>query len=723
MFSIPARISFLSFLFFCFMLSFPRLLLADSSVKQLEQSTAANVKELKEASAKNAPVQVHGDTVEYFQEGQKVVGTGHVSIDYEDVRLTADKITVYMESKQAVAEGHVVLTQKGSIFKGEKAEYNFGTKVGNVAGMDAQIAPSYYGKAQRIERVSEDHYRMSQSTVTTCCGDSPFYKIQSQQVDIYPNDRIEIRNAVLFIRGVPVFFIPYFVQHFVDFERFPVQLIPGKNSDWGPFLLSKWRYHLANQPNLQDRGNLLLDYRERRGFGTGVENFYKGDKIGRGAARVYFIDDNNPSIDDPSNRYRTQWRHQSKIGEATTLTAEFNKLSDAHVIKDFFFREEYERDAFPDNYASIITSKPNYTFSALWRQRVDKFVSVVERTPELRFDTHTKQFMDTPLYLREEVQFSNLRRTFSDVSDNEDALRLDVNHTVYYAGHVGDVSVTPRIGARETYYSRDLAGDQDHVRSVVDPGMDVSTRFYKTYDVYINAFGLDYNQVRHIFSPTVSYNYRPNPSVSNLVLPQFDAIDAMDKQNFLRFAFENKLQTREHDASKQLTVRDIARVVPFADYDLHTGRLGNVGLNAEFRPYTWVGLVGDTSYNTDTGHAETAALDVYFERNNLRLAVGQRYVQDSSSQTTAEIRWRISDEWDLKVYERYEFEEKRSKEFEITASKAFECVILDMTYNHGENRGDSFYFALRLKAFPSIPFGFRQSYNYPRAAAPESLRG
>ena len=44
--------------------------------------------------AVGAPIQVKGDTVEYFQEGQKAIGKGHVTIDYEGAHLEADTITV-----------------------------------------------------------------------------------------------------------------------------------------------------------------------------------------------------------------------------------------------------------------------------------------------------------------------------------------------------------------------------------------------------------------------------------------------------------------------------------------------------------------------------------------------------------------------------------------------------------------------------------------------------
>src|SRR3989338_3170126 len=101
----------------------------------------------------NGAIQVHGDTVEYFNQEQKAVGTGHVVVDYEGAKLSADKITVYTQTKKASAEGHVELVQKGSIFRGETGEYDFAKKIGYVSKMSAEIPPSYYGKAERVERV------------------------------------------------------------------------------------------------------------------------------------------------------------------------------------------------------------------------------------------------------------------------------------------------------------------------------------------------------------------------------------------------------------------------------------------------------------------------------------------------------------------------------------------------------------------------------------------
>ena len=676
----------------------------------------------------SAPIQVHGETVEYFQEDQKAVGTGHVLIDYEGARLEADKITVYMSTKKAVAEGNVTLTQKGSVFKGQHAEYDFAKKTGYVDKMDATLPAAkinytdkagtttlqsdYYVKAQRIEKGSNGEYRAMDSYVTTCCGDSPFYKIQAHEIDIFPEDKVVLRNAVLFIKGLPVLFIPYYVQPLVDFDRLPVQLIPGKSHEWGAFLLSKWRYNLVNREDISVKGAVLLDYREKRGFGGGDETFYRGDKIGHGALRVFDTHDKNPPDNAEDNRFRVQWRHQSKIGADTTLTTEINKLSDDSIIKDFFYREEYERNTAPDNYVSIITAKPEYTFSILERHRIDDFVTSVDRDPELRFDTHNREFAGTPFYLRQEAQFTNLQQEYANTNNELNVSRFDLNHTLSYAGHVGSFSVTPRIGTRQTLYSRDIEGDDSRARSTLDPGVDVSTRFYKTYDVSINAWGLDYNQLRHIFQPTLSYNYRPTPTVRRTELQPFDDIDAIDKQNFFRFSFENNFQTKQHNPDGSLYSREIARINPFVDYDIQTGRLDNAGIQAEIYPYSWMGFQSDANLNTRTGKFETANFDVYFTRGPWKVSVGQRYVIDESSQTTADVALKVQD-WEFRVYDRFEFEDGKSKEFEVTVSKYWNCVITDFTYNHRE--GDTFYIALRLKAFPTTPFRLQQSYNHPKA--------
>jgi len=164
-----------------------------------------------------------------------------------------------------------------------------------------------------------------------------------------------------------------------------------------------------------------------------------------------------------------------------------------------------------------------------------------------------------------------------------------------------------------------------------------------------------------------------------------------------------------------LSTREIARIIPFFDTDLHTGRLKDVGMRMELRPYAWLGIEGDWALDAESRHVNTANLDFYLDKGPARLAIGQRYVRDESSQLTAEIRWKLAQDLDVKFYERFEFETNDSKEFEMTLSKTFDCIIVDFTYNH--RQGDTFFFVFRLKSFPKASFGMTQSYDRPKASS------
>jgi hypothetical protein len=212
--------------------------------------------------------------------------------------------------------------------------------------------------------------------------------------------------------------------------------------------------------------------------------------------------------------------------------------------------------------------------------------------------------------------------------------------------------------------------------------------------------------------------------VSRTLLQQFDAIDALDKRNFFRFNFENKIQTKMHDESGALYTHDLARVIPFLDTDLHTGRIENVGIDAEFLPYSWLGLETNATYNSRTRDWETANADVYLTKGPWKVAFGQRYVQESSSQSTIDVRLRPNDEWEFRVYDRFELQTGDSDEFQFGVSKAFDCVILDFVYNlrtKADQEDHTFYFMLRLKEFPEVSYDLEQRYDPPKAALREKL--
>lgn len=705
------------------------------------------------APAAQKPLKIQGDAVEYFYEKNRAKGEGNIKIDYEGWVLTADAVEVDLKTKEAWATGSVVLTQPGAKYSGEKIYVDFGQKTAEVERLKAVIAPNYRGQASRMEKTANDAYLLRDAYITTCdestdCADgSPQYRLESREIEYYPNDRLVMKHVILRIRNVPIFYIPVLSLPIENFDRFPIQVELGSNSEWGAFALTKVRYYA----NRDHDGNVLLDVRENQGFAWGVEHFYRLDRFGQGALRTYFADDDCfESGNDCSrakdhtvptaSRYRIQDRHRVKVDDATSVTFELNKLSDEYMIQDYFYREEFERIAFPDNYVSVVRATDDYSASLLSRYRVDDFIPVVERTPELNFDTHTRSIGDSNFYFRNEDQFTVLNRTFKDRTrgeQNEDAARGDVRNRLSYALRAADVAITPFIGARHTFYSRDMSGDdRTFVRNNAEAGVDVSTKLFKVYDASFHQWGIHIDQMRHIFTPNLSYFYQSRPTVDATDLFQFDRLDTLDHQSLMLVDFENKLQIkhreRPDDPASAVIMREFFRSIigfEFTMPQVDTNKLHQVLTEMEFTPWTWMTLSSETRYAAEFDRFEEANIDLTFERGPLKLGLGQRFLHEASNQTTAHLEWQFHPEWRLGLFERFDFarssisEGGRNNEFELVLTRSnFFCWTVNLIYNrsHDEN---GFYFTFTPSAFPDSSFRRAQYYrDVPALAGQREVR-
>lgn len=692
------------------------------------------------ASAPAKPLKIQGDAVEYFYEKNRAKGEGNIKIDYEGWVLTADSVEVDMKTKEAWASGNVVLTQPDAKYSGEKIYVDFGQKTAEVENLKAVIAPNYRGQAAKMEKLSDDAYLLRDAYITTCdestdCADgSPQYRLESREIEYYPDDRLIMKHVILRIRNVPIFYIPLLSLPIRDMDRFPIQLELGSNSEWGAFALTKVRYYA----NRDHDGNVLLDVRENQGFAWGVEHFYRLNKFGQGALRTYFADDKcfesgadcsrakDHTVPEAS-RYRIQNRHRVKVDDATSVTFELNKLSDEYMIQDYFYREEFERIAFPDNYVSVVHATDDYSASLLSRYRVDDFIPVVERTPELHFDTHTKSIGDSNFYFRNEDQFTVLNRTFKDFERgerNEDAVRGDVRNRLSYALKAGDVAITPFIGARHTFYSRDMdGGERTFVRNNAEAGVDASTKLFKVYDANFHQGGIHIDQMRHILTPNVSYFYQSRPTVDATDLFQFDRLDTLDHQSVMLLDFENKLQITHREnpdaPESQAILREFLSSIigfEFTMPQIDTNKLHQILTETQFSPWSWLTLSSDTRYAAEFDRFEEANIDMSFERGPLKLGLGQRFMHETSNQTTANIEWQINTDWRVGVYQRYDFartsisEGGRNNEFELVLTRYnFYCWTVSLIYNrsHDEN---GYYFTFTPSAFPEASFRRAQYY-------------
>ena len=674
------------------------------------------------------PIEVNGDQVEFFPKEKKIIGKGNVTIDYEGIKLTCDRITVYSETKDSEAEGHVVLKTAGSELKGEKITYNFGTKVGEILKARAQSG-EWYIFGDKIELLSNATYRVINGYLTSCCLAKPHYKIVAKSVTIDPvSNKVSAKDVTVKVGNTPIAYLPKY--HFnMKAGGWPaVDVIPGKKSKWGAFVLNSYRYELDNKNALTFR----VDERSRWGLGEGVDYKYTLNGFGNGLLRTYYTDqrdvDRNETIKGKQQRYRIQARHKWDINDHAMAIMEYHRESDATMTKDYFYREEYEREPSPESYIYVLDRQPEYSMSVLARKRVNHFETVTERLPELRFDLKDQKLSDLPVYFKTDTTFTNLNLKTSTNANDTSVTRFDIYNKLSMPLKLVDfMSVSPFVGMRDTFFSRNLNDDKDELRTAFYTGIDLSTKFSKTYEASGKFLGVDFNKLHHIITPTVEYRYIHEPSVDPSKLEQFDDIDAIDQKDTFTLGLENRLQTKRMMHGSLKTV-DLGYLLLTGDYlykpEVQGSRFSNVKGDLELTPFDWLRFESDTRYDPKAGNFQTWNNDLYINRTeDWQFGFGSRYEKNVSSELTSELFYKLNNEWSIRPFCRFDLKEvetdghkfvNRFKEQELTVIKDLHCWIAEASLGSGRDSGTTFWIVMKLKASPKVPFDFKDYYPHPK---------
>ena len=674
------------------------------------------------------PIEVNGDQVEFFPKEKKVIGKGNVTIDYEGMKLTCDTVTVYTETKDAEAEGNVILQTAGTELKGEKITFNFGTKVGAILKARAKSG-EWHVFGDKIELLSNSTYKVINGYITSCGLLKPHYKISAKTVTIDPVDnKVAAKDVTVKVGNTPIAYLPKY--HFdLKTGGWPtVNVIPGKKSKWGVFALNSYRYEMEGGNSL----TLRVDERSKWGLAEGFDYKYYLNGFGGGLLRTYYTNqrnvDRNESEKGEQQRYRVQARHRWDINDHAMAIMEYHRSSDANMTKDYFYREEYDRESSPESYIYALDRQPEYSLSVLARKRVNHFQTVTERLPEARFNLKDQRLFDMPLYFKTDTTFTSLNQKTSANLNDTNVMRFDTyNKLSAPMKLVGFLSAAPFVGMRDTVYSRRLNDEDDEFRTTFYTGVDISTKFSKTYEASGKFMGVDFNKLHHIVTPTIEYRYIHQPSTDPVKLQQFDDIDAIDQKGIFTLGFENRLQTKRKIGESLKTV-DLGYLLITGDYlykpEGRGSQFSTVKGDLELTPFKWLRFESDTRYDPDTRDFQTWNTDLYINRfEDWQYGLGSRYKQNKVSELTSELSYKLNNEWAFRVLSRYNLKEveddghkyvNRFKNKEFTVIKDLHCWLAEASVSSGRDSGTTLWLVMKLKASPKVPFDFKNYYPHPK---------
>ncbi len=665
---------------------------------------------------------------------------GDVIIHYRDAVLRADKVRYNTSTKDAWAEGHVRLNRDGQEWVATSLFYNFDTR-----DMKADDARGFFEPlfltAQHVSLVGSNHYSAPQATITTCDYDEPHYHIRATHAEIYPDDRIVLMNCSLWLGNVPVFWLPV-VTWSLKGDYQPLSLAFGQSTHWGYYFLTTTTFQLNPQMQLA----VHLDERTKRGFGAGADLKYRFGNVGEGLLRGYYLNDanardsNDPTAGKslPTNRWLGEWQHRQTFPADTTLTLDLNKQSDRDVVNDFF-PSDFRANSEPDSVVDVTKRGENYTVSALARPQLNSFFAEVERLPELKLAINRTRLFSTPLYYEGESSVGYYNNVPADTADplfHGSTLRMDTFHQIV-SPHLlfGWLSFVPRAGGRYTYYNRapDFATETNEVkRFVADLGAEASFKLTRTWpDVQNKRLSID--GLRHIVEPFANYAWIPTPNVKSnelfqfdtvrsvtlsngesfvtsrylpLEFPAFNEIDAINRENTVRFGFRQRLQTR-HDGRPW----DLIALTGWTDFHIEKDNgqrdFSDVFATLEMRPTDWIALESFSRYDLHDHELRELNDEMRVgDTDQWSVGIGTRYLRDDSNLVSGSATWRLTRRWVAQVYERFDMEDGQWEEQEYVLRQETHdwFITYGFRYRSQRTRADdkSAYIAVTLKAFPGV---------------------
>ncbi len=158
------------------------------------------------------------DSVVYDLTNKTVSLFGDAKITYQEFRLNAPKVVIDMGVNILDAESRCDSANKpidiprfsdaSGTYKALKMSYNFKTKRGKIREVTTELDNGYYS-GENIKRMEDGILNVRNGRYYTCNHNPPHYWFQCKDMKIIPGDRVIARPVVMYVEGVPVFYLPF----------------------------------------------------------------------------------------------------------------------------------------------------------------------------------------------------------------------------------------------------------------------------------------------------------------------------------------------------------------------------------------------------------------------------------------------------------------------------------------------------------------------------------
>lgn len=653
-----------------------------------------------EKPPKEESIDVSADQIEQDSTKDMIIARHKVVVRYKTQMVRADYVRINMTTGAGEAIGHVFIQDdEGTRLKAERGTFNLKSEKAKLFNTQGEVAKKYIVTGEEFEKVGDDHYKVSKSTLTTCTGALPDWLLQVDSMDLKTGDRAYFKGGTFKVRDVPILYIPVGYLP-LDNTRKSGFLMPSfGNSSRDGFTFNNSYYWAISE---QSDATAYLDYLKKRGVRPALEYRYTPDKTTQGEFHGSMLQDDLTG----HTFWKVDMTHKQTLPNNISIDGKLD-LVDNNNFDKTFVDSPLERTR--RNTDSFLQANKNWSNSSLdfltrYRKsnepgRDDKFALL----PQITHKLQRTQIGQSIFYFNQDASY-----TFTDTDlnplktadQNVSIHRFDIHPQVSVPFQISWMSLTPTVGARETYYSKGFASDNSGLSGFSRKSFDINTvlegpKFNKVYHLNSDV----YPKLNHLIEPRFTYQYIPDIDAAerNKIKP-LDAVDFINPANRISYSLMQRVLRKKVVSENEATTSDILQFEVSQTYDIREAGLAKPeGVSA--RPLSDVRfrlnsrlmepllLNFDTTYNAYDDALNTINFEVGVKpTNKLTMFLERRYTRNFSTFITGTIDWSIADGMRLQYSSRFDELAKEFRENDISVLYDDPCKCWGLNFDFIKRR-------------------------------------
>jgi len=672
------------------------------------------------------PINVTADHI--IQDGKKdiIIAKGHVIVRHKGNVLRADWVKINNKTGRGEAIGHVMLTQKnGTKLKAKRTLFNIKSKRAKFFNARGVIGKNYYISGKEIIRLSDNHYKLKNASLTTCRGTLPDWEIEASWIDLKNGDRALFTHGWFKIRDIPVLYLPVgYIP--INRNRKSGFLFPSFGiSNTDGFHLKNSYYWVINQSH---DATLSVDYIEKRGIQPELEYRYAPSDNIRGEILGSYLKDDLTG----GEFWKVDGIHEQSLPKNFKLKGKLDLESNTGFNKLLEDNRDLRTRRSCDSFASINRIWTNNTLDIIARFRdstEEKLDDTFFLLPQVTYKTQKIPIGNSLLYFNQDSSYTFFEKdlnTSPQVDDTFNVHRLDFHPQISAPTNITPwLAFTPTIGVRETYYSKGRDANNKKYTSFSRESFDFQAAFEGPK---INKiFHLDskkYPKIKHLIEPRVTYDFIPEMDDDDRSkIRVLDAVDSVAPTSRVTYSLTQRLLRKETIDTDEFQTREIMRFDISQSYDLReatratiTGRerkpLSEIRFDLDSRLMDGLLLNADTAFDLYRNTINTINVELGIKpTSNLSLYLEKRYTRNSSNSLMATIDWAFEKGWRFQLSSRFDEESQTFRENELSLMYdnpcrcwgfSFDVINRDLLNNGQRLEQTKFQFSFILRGLGSF---------------------